>query len=126
MKMNIIAINEERALENHHMGIRFTDEKLELGADVANSYDWGAEEVEDWDGEYVELDGACAIAFGGGFSFEDIAELKKEAIEVLEKTGTYPYDYAYIISGTAHSHGEDDHEIIVENAEVVGIVEIEK
>lgn len=124
MKMNIIEINEEKALANYNMGIRFTDEKLDMGADVANSYDWGAEEAEDWDGEYVELDGACAVLFGGGFSFENVEELKAEAIKVLEKVGSYPYDYAYLVAGTSYSHGEDDHEIIIRNAEVIGIVEI--
>lgn len=122
MKMEIIAIDEEKALANRHMGIRFTDEDLAIGNDVTNSYDWGAEEVEDWDGEYIELDGACAVAFGGGFSFDDLDELKEEAVKVIEKVGAYPYDHAYLVAGTADRIGEDDHEIIVENAEVVAIV----
>ena len=39
MEMKIIAINEEKALKNYHLGIRFTDEKLGLGDDVASSYE---------------------------------------------------------------------------------------
>ena len=126
MTIEIVEINEARALKNEHMGIRFDNREYKIGEDVANSYDYNAEEREDYNGEGVELEGTCALQFGGGMYFDDIEELKNEAVAVLESSYNYESEYQYLIAGTQHHIGDDDNEVIIENAEVIGILKITK
>lgn len=60
-----------------------------------------------------ELDGTCAVAF----SPNNEESIKK----ALENIKDYAGNYIYIIGGYDCEHGNDDGEIIIREAEVIGI-----
>lgn len=117
MTIEIVEINEAKALENKHMGIRFDDHDYKMGEDVANSYDWNNDE---------ELDGTCALQFGEGWPFDDVEELKESASEMIENVESYSGNNVYLIAGIRSRIGEDDNEVIISGAEVIGILKITK
>ena len=112
-------VDEKRALQSPHIGIRFSDEEYKLGDDVENSHNW----VDgNWTDE--ELDGASTVNVAEPWSYDNLDELKETAIKRLNKAGRYPYDYAYLVAGTSSDYGEDTNESIIRNAEVVGILKL--
>ena len=117
--IQFVDVDEKRALQSPHIGIRFSDEEYKLGDDVENSHNW----VDgDWTDE--ELDGASTVNVAEPWSYDSLDELKETAIKRLNKAGRYPYDYAYLVAGTSSDYGEDTNESIIRNAEVVGILKL--
>ena len=117
--IQFVDVDEKRALQSPHIGIRFSDEEYKIGDDVENSHNW----VDgDWTDE--ELDGASTVNVAEPWSYDSLDELKETAIERLNKAGRYPYDYAYLVAGTSSDYGEDTNESIIRNAEVVGILKL--
>ena len=117
--IQFVDVDEKRALQSPHIGIRFSDEEYKIGDDVENSHNW----VDgDWTDE--ELDGASTVNVAEPWSYDSLDELKETAIKRLNKTGRYPYDYAYLVAGTSSDYGEDTNESIIRNAEVVGILKL--
>ena len=117
--IQFVDVDEKRALQSPHIGIRFSDEEYKLGDDVENSHNW----VDgDWTDE--ELDGTSTVNVAEPWSYDSLDELKETAIKRLNKAGRYPYDYAYLVAGTSSDYGEDTNESIIRNAEVVGILKL--
>ena len=117
--IQFVDVDEKRALQSPHIGIRFSDEEYKIGDDVENSHNW----VDgDWTDE--ELDGASTVNVAEPWSYDSLDELKETAIKRLNKAGRYPYDYAYLVAGTSSDYGEDTNESIIRNAEVVGILKL--
>ena len=117
--IQFVDVDEKRALQSPHIGIRFSDEEYKIGDDVENSHNW----VDgDWTDE--ELDGTSTVNVAEPWSYDSLDELKETAIERLNKAGRYPYDYAYLVAGTSSDYGEDTNESIIRNAEVVGILKL--
>ena len=117
--IQFVDVDEKRALQSPHIGIRFSDEEYKIGDDVENSHNW----VDgDWTDE--ELDGASTVNVAEPWSYDSLDELKEKAIKRLNKAGRYPYDYAYLVAGTSSDYGEDTNESIIRNAEVVGILKL--
>ncbi len=117
--IQFVDVDEKRALQSQHIGIRFSDEEYKVGDDVENSHNW----VDgDWTDE--ELDGASTVNVAEPWSYDSLDELKETAIKRLNKAGRYPYDYAYLVAGTSSDYGEDTNESIIRNAEVVGILKL--
>ena len=117
--IQFVDVDEKRALQSPHIGIRFSDEEYKLGDDVENSHNW----VDgNWTDE--ELDGASTVNVAEPWSYDSLDELKETAIKRLNKAGRYPYDYAYLVAGTSSDYGEDTNESIIRNAEVVGILKL--
>ena len=117
--IQFVDVDEKRALQSPHIGIRFSDEEYKIGDDVENSHNW----VDgDWTDE--ELDGASTVNVAEPWSYDSLDELKETAIKHLNKAGRYPYDHAYLVAGTSSDYGEDTNESIIRNAEVVGILKL--
>ena len=117
--IQFVDVDEKRALQSPHIGIRFSDEEYKIGDDVENSHNW----VDgDWTDE--ELDGTSTVNVAEPWSYDSLDELKETAIERLNKAGRYPYDYAYLVAGMSSDYGEDTNESIIRNAEVVGILKL--
>jgi len=106
-----------------HVGIRWDDRHFNIGDEIpnSNSYDITGAAEED-QGE--ELCGVCAIGIDNGTWFDSNDELIAHIKSVLKDTSAYPGQYTYIVKGNGSDIGEDNHEIIIHNAEVVAIVEL--
>lgn len=102
------------------------DENYEVGDICRNSFDWNYEKDESTfeDDEPVELPGTC------GMIIENLENLDEEEVEKAEKilekalkdSKTYDNGYqAVIIAGDRYEYGNDENEVIIENAEVIGI-----
>lgn len=83
------------------------DPSCEIGQVMENSMDWQDDEPTG-----IELRGACALSFEMPLN---------EAIKTLK---SYHGDDAsiYIIAGDSSSKGQDENELIISNAHVVGIL----
>lgn len=98
------------------------DEDYTVGDICRNSYDWNYEldcSTYDTD-EPVELEGACGYHVRG---FENLdADEIEEATEIFEKAmkeaETY-YGKVVIIAGNRYTYGNDENEVIIEDAEVI-------
>ena len=116
--IKFIEIDEARALKSAHIGIRFDANEYKMGDDLENSHNW----VDgNWTDE--ELNGTCAVNIAEAWSYDSLDELKETAIKRLNKNGGY-IGYEYIIAGYSSEIGEDDCEVIIKGAEVIGIIEI--
>jgi len=123
-KLNVRRIEEIKWLLNHevtnfddyaHIGIRFEDRKHSVGDTCANSKgnpdrfdersfpEYGTAEYE----ELEELNGACAYSIRNFMPSE---------------SATYFTDHAYIVAGNNAEYGEDDGEIIIEDAVVLEVL----
>lgn len=113
-----------------HFGIRADDMEYQIGDICNNSHqlfqdpifdefgDLMYPEVEDPDSPYYgyydagELNGTCAVKFNP--DNEDSIESALEAVKM------YSGKNLYIIAGDSIEHGNDDGEIIIREAEVIG------
>ena len=103
------------------------DENYEVGDICRNSFDWNYEKDESTfeDDEPVELSGTCGMRIENleNLDNEEAAESEKILEKALEDSKAYDYGYqTVIIAGDRYRYGNDEDEIIVENAEVIGIV----
>ena len=77
------------------------------------------------DDEPVELSGTCGMRIENleNLDNEEAAEAEKILEKALKDSESYDYGYqTVIIAGDRYEYGSDEDEIIVENAEVIGIV----
>lgn len=98
------------------------DEDYAVGDICRNSYDWNYEldcSTYDTD-EPVELEGACGYHVRG---FENLdADEIEEATELLNKAlkGAELYcGKMVVIAGHSYTYGNDENEVIIEDAEVI-------
>lgn len=110
----IVSIEKE-ALNSSVLGIRFDDNKYNIGDSLPCSHDWDYE--NDIRSEEL-LDGTCAL---GLWNIEEESELLEKA-EAFN--GRYAEEYVYLISGESYEYGADDDEIIITEAKVVGILSL--
>ena len=99
----------------------------EVGDICRNSFDWNYEKDESTfeDDEPVELSGTCGMRIENleNLDNEEAAEAEKILEKALKDSESYDYGYqTVIIAGDRYEYGSDEDEIIVENAEVIGIV----
>lgn len=95
-------------------GIRTDDNEYNVGDDLPKSLNM----IDDADEEY--LDGTSATGF------DQLAFYEEDAIESIEKAlainSQYEGKHQYIIAGTDGHYGDDEGEVIIEFAEVIGII----
>lgn len=100
------------------------DEHYQLGDFCRNSYEWNYElECSSYDTENpIEFDGTC------GYAVFDLLEAYNEAIaekiltDAIQNSSLYDGTEIVIIAGTSYTYGNDENEVIIEYAEVIGIV----
>jgi hypothetical protein len=120
LDVKFIAVDEGEALTGEHIGVRFDDGEYKLGKKLKRSWRW-----DDGSPTKERLDGTSAVNVGESWSYDNLDELKKVVIDRLNKNGGgYPYDHAYLVKGTNSEYGEDTHEVVIENAKVIGILDI--
>jgi hypothetical protein len=97
-------------------GIRTDDREFAIGDNLPNSRDTYWENDEE-----RELDGTCATGFGYlWYDDDDMGEVKK-ALATHLGIG-YEGAHMYLIAGTGFDYGDDEAEVIIENAQVVAIL----
>lgn len=105
MVSRIKEIAEEHDYDYDCIGVRVQDVPFELGEISHCSSVWV-------DGEETDelLDGICVIS---------VSELGR----VYKSSSFYFGDHVAVIGGNINAYGEDDGEVILENAEVIEIIE---
>lgn len=123
----------KRANENHYhvFGVRKVDSKYETvnaGERMADSYDWDCENdtsCRNTTGEM--LGGASAInvlvddLWMDGSDDDEIAE---EIANAVQKVSLYFGDTVYLVAGESYDYGNDNDEIIIEDAIALAKVEM--
>lgn len=120
MKKNIIDLIEESGAE--YIGIRHLadDEHYNIGDYCRNSYDWDYEydrSTYDTD-EPQELSGTCAYDTGIQSAWDDPEEIKDKLKKAIKASDIY-YGDIVILAGNRATYGNDENEIIIEDAIVI-------
>lgn len=100
------------------------DENYNIGDICRSSYEWNYEyDVSSYDTETPnELDGTCGLNITSIIDCEDLSDVKNIIDDGIEKSSTYDGNNVIIIAGYDCSYGNDEEEIIVENAEVITVL----
>ena len=111
--------------ENNHnvIAIRHCchDEKYAIGDFCRNSYVW--DEVNECSSYYTEkeeFDGTCGYAVFELFDAESEGEAEEIIKKALLESSCYDGE-AVLIAGNGYEYGNDESEVIIENAEVIYI-----
>ena len=109
-------------------GIRVTDAFLKIGDSVPDSYDWDIEnDCSTYVTTGVTLGGACAVYIDNSLLLldgSDDEEASQEIQKAIEGSKNYYGEHMYMIGGKFGSEwGNDVNEIIIKDADVIGIVE---
>lgn len=105
------------------IGIRHItpDESYKVGDIARNSYDWDYEnDLSSFQTSPVELDGTCAYSTDIDINFDDENEIEEKLITALEASRIYS-GTVVILGGNDYEYGNDDNEVIIEDAEVLYI-----
>lgn len=109
-----------------YIGIRHLedDEEYAVGDFLRNSYDWDYEyDCSSYDtDEPVELPGSCAYHTGIQAGWDDEEEIAEKLDKAIAGSSCYS-GKAVIIGGNRSEWGNDDHEIIIEDAVVIAILD---
>ena len=103
-------------------GIRHitSDESYKVGDYARNSYDWDIEnDVSSYETDPKELDGTSAY-FTDIDTLDDEEEVEKKLLIALEESKVYS-GAAILLGGDRYDWGNDDNEVIIEDAEVLYI-----
>jgi len=106
------------------LGVRITadDEQYTVGDTCRDSYEWDFEnDCSTYNAENpIELDGACAVEI----IFEDLEEMTdKEIMDQIKKVAcNYVGEQTVLIGGYYATYGNDENEIIIEDAEVLAVM----
>src|SRR5690625_5050860 len=131
-KLALDVLSNNKPEKNHvHIGIRSLTEgdRKEVGAILPESYDWDSNDESTYYTTGETLGGASATSVD--FELDTIYETKEEQLEELEtalqeaiKNNEMYSDYfgKVVIAGRYAEGGEDDNEIIIEDAEVLAII----
>lgn len=100
---------------------------LNVGDSVPDSYNWDHEnDVSTRETTGETLGGACAIAIDTSCLFldgEDDEDVAAEIEKAIKASACYYGDEVLLIGGKfGYEYGEDEGEIIIESADVIGIV----
>ena len=104
------------------IGIRHitSDESYKVGDYARNSYDWDIEnDVSSYETDPKELDGTSAY-FTDIDTLDDEEEVEKKLLIALEESKVYS-GAAILLGGDRYDWGNDDNEVIIEDAEVLYI-----
>lgn len=104
------------------IGIRHiaSDESYKVGDYTRNSYDWDNEnDLSSYETNPKELDGTSAY-FTGIDTLDDEEEIETKILSALEESKVYS-GAAILLGGDRYDWGNDDNEIIIEDAEVLYI-----
>ena len=122
----------KKAAENgyHIFGIRIIENEagvLSVGDNVPDSYDWDIEaDVSTRETTGETLPGACAIEINANdlwLDGSDDDEAEKAISEAVKKSKVYYGEQILMIAGKGrYEYGNDQDEIIISNADVIGIV----
>lgn len=119
MKALIKKINEEGYawIVIRHLS---DDENYEVGDFCRNSYDWDYEnDCSSYDTENPEeLPGTCAYNTGIDSAWDDDDEIEEKILKAISGSSCYSGKIA-VIAGNRAEYGNDQEEIIIENAEVI-------
>lgn len=101
-------------------GIRSCDDDLNVGDELANSYDQRDDVYDD----HIELNGTCATSFGSMWLSDDVDYYDEHDYKCIERAleiqrGYDCYKHQYIIAGDSSEYGDDEDEIIIRNAVVI-------
>lgn len=132
--MNELIEAMKKARENGctHFGIRIVDNDagiLHVGDLCPDSYNWDFEldcSTRETTGE--TLNGACAVEIDtsmlmlDGDDDEDVAAEIEKAVQQSESAGYWGEQMLLIAGSDSCEYGDDENEIIIENAEVIAIV----
>lgn len=126
MKKAIMNIKEAaRAIMNSNyeiFGIRHIapDESYKVGDYTRNSYDWDNEnDLSSYETNPKELDGTSAY-FTGIDTLDDEEQIETKILSALEESKVYS-GAAILLGGDRYDWGNDDNEVIIEDAEVLYI-----
>lgn len=100
------------------------DEKYNVGDICRNSYEWNYEyDVSSYDTEApTELDGTCGLNISDIIDCEDLTDVRNIIDNGIEKSSIYDGNNVIIIAGYDYSYGNDEEEVIIENAEVIAVL----
>lgn len=100
------------------------DEKYNVGDICRNSYEWNYEyDVSSYDTETpIELDGTCGLNISNIIDCEDLTDAKEIINNGMEKSSIYDGNNVIIIAGHDYSYGNDEEEVIIENADVITVL----
>jgi len=94
------------------------DEKYNIGDICRYSYDWNhIHDRSTYGYENVMLNGTCAINTEIDYYWDEDDEIIEKIEETYEKA--YWKENVVIIAGYQWEYGEDDNEVIIEDAEVI-------
>lgn len=99
-------------------------EEVKKGEIIRNSFDHDYEnDISSFHSENpVELEGACAIEVSYGWEDEDFEAFKEEIEEAFNfASEAYQGQQIVLIGGESYSWGEDEREIIIEEAKALHI-----
>lgn len=100
------------------------DEEYNVGDTCRNSYDWNYELDHSTyeDEEPIELDGTCGYHINNFECLDDEELDEAEALfnKAMEESGCY-VGKIVVIAGNYYSYGNDENEVIIEDAEVIAV-----
>ena len=99
------------------------DEEYKIGDICRNSFEWNEEyECSSYDTEEPEeMDGTCGYAMFDLVDADDSEEAKEIIERAVEESSIYDGSNIVIIGGDSYSYGNDENEVIIEEAEVIAI-----
>lgn len=100
------------------------DEHYQIGDFSRNSYEWNYElECSSYDTDNpIKMDGTCGYAMFELLDADDIETAEKILTNAVHNSSMYDGTEIAIIAGESYTYGNDENEVIIENAEVIGII----
>ena len=119
-----MTLDIERLRKYHEFGIRWTtgDEHYKIGDMCRDSYDWNYDmDVSSYNtDDPVTLPGTCAINL---YDIDVWDETEEIEAYIMDAVNSHSYfGPVVVIAGDYKHNGQDEDEIIIEDAEVVGII----
>ncbi len=118
VSVNLIKLIKERKFRIVGVRSLSDDEEYNIGDICRYSYDWNhIFDRSTYGYENIQLNGTCAINTYIDYVYDE----DEEIIEKIEKTYERAYwkDEVVLIAGYCWEDGEDDDEVIIEDAEVI-------
>ena len=100
------------------------DEHYQIGDFCRNSYEWNYElECSSYDTENpIELDGTCGYAVFDLLEADDVIVAERILADSINNSNVYDGTEIVIIAGMSYTYGNDENEVVIEYAEVIGII----
>lgn len=96
------------------------DENYKVGDFCRNSYEWDEEnEISSYYTSKEEMDGTCGYDVSSLIDCDDVETAKKILDNAIESSSIYDGNRIVLIAGDSYEYGNDENEIIIEDAEVI-------